>query len=127
MKEIKGPLPDIPWVHEIVRRYLMEARPFLVGNGPDKAFCFVAARGGDKVSHNVLYNDVKLILGVNPQAMRYVLVTDGKRSGFSDEELSQILVNTPEMMRQTYEQTDAEDHNSAANTTVEAIFRKRSK
>ena len=126
-KAIQGPLPAIPWVHEIVRRYLEEARPFIVGTGKDEKFFFAAARGGCKASHNVLYNDILLTLGVNPQAMRYVLVTDGKRGGASDEFLAKILVNTAEMIRQTYEQTDAEDHNAAANATVEEIFRKKRK
>ena len=99
-RPIQGPLPDVPWLHRIIAIYTKSARPLLVNNQPDE---------GILVHHlwrmrlprfpQVLYNDIRQILGVNPHAMRYVLATDGKRRHLSDEEIAEVLCHTPEMTR----------------------------
>lgn len=120
---IKGPLPKISWVHDIIRRYTFEARPILVGGSKDAGYWFTTyKKRGGRASHTVLYNDVRMLLGVNPHAMRYVLATEGLRKRLPDEESAEILAHTPEMTRKTYQRTDAEDHNDRANRGVEKIY-----
>jgi integrase len=121
-KRIVGPLPPVPWLHEILIRWLREARPLLVGRGIDEGFLFTTghAKGG-KVSHNIIYNDTNEILGSGTHGLRYALATDGHRKGLSDAEIAEVLGHLPEMTRMHYDQSDAEDRNEAANQTAATI------
>lgn len=122
-RPIQGPLPDVPWLHRIIALYIKSARPLLVNNQPDEGFWFTTFGGcGRRASHNVLYNGIRQILGVNPHAMRYVLATDGKRRHLSDDEIAEVLCHTPEMTRHIYQKIDAEDRNSRANHTITRIM-----
>lgn len=123
-KQIQGPLPNLPWAHRLLIRYIKEARPLLVGSGPDKKFLFTG-KSGKALPSTAIYADVRRILGVGPHAMRYVVTTEGRRQGSSTDAMSKVLVNTPQMIAEVYEQTDAEDHNAIANQEVEKIFSNR--
>lgn len=121
-KPIQGPLPDVPWLHDIILAYMEKARPMLVST-PDEGFWFTTLTGnGRRASHNVLYNDIRQVLGVNPHAMRYVLATDGKRNLLTDEDVAEVLGHTPQMTRDIYQKTDAEDRNRRANHTISKLI-----
>lgn len=125
-RPIKGPLPDVPFVHRLFRIYLLKARPLLLGNNEDEGHFFMA-HGGGKLRYSTLYNDAKSVLGVNPHAMRAILVTDGSRRGCSLDELAAILADSIEMVKKHYLKTDAEDKNAVANSGVEGIYNGRKK
>jgi transcriptional regulator with XRE-family HTH domain/integrase len=118
---VKGPLPDVPWLHKIIRRYRNEARPLLIGSREDTGLFFVTKRGGS-VRVQAVYNDALIVLGVNPHAVRYVVATDGHRQGLSDDELAELLGHDPKMTREIYRKIDAEDRNAKANRTAADLF-----
>jgi transcriptional regulator with XRE-family HTH domain len=125
-KRVVGPLPPVPWLHEILIRWVREARPLIVGSGADAGFLFTTthAKGG-RVSHNIIYNDTTEILGSGTHGLRYALATDGHRKGLSDAEIAEVLGHLPEMTRMHYDQSDAEDKNAAANQTAATIHTAR--
>ena len=121
-RPIQGPLPDVPWLHRIMVVYKEMGRPLLL-QGEDEGYWFTTyGANGGRASHNVLYNDIRQLLGVNPHAMRYVLATDGKRRNLFDEDIAEVLCHTPEMTRHIYQKIDAEDRNCRANHTIAQIM-----
>jgi hypothetical protein len=119
---IQGPLPEVPWLHRILVIYAEKARLLLL-RGEDEGYWFTTyGANGGQASHNVLYNDIRQLLGVNPHAMRYVLATDGKRRKLSDEDIAEVLCHTTEMTRHIYQKIDAEDRNCRANHTIARIM-----
>jgi integrase len=120
-KPVKGPLPDVPWIHAMLKRYWLEARPLLLRSQQDKGY-FFTSRTGKRLSAGAVYNDAMIILGVNPHAVRYVIATDGHRQDFSDDALAELLGHHPKMTRDIYTKADAEDKNAKANRTAVGLF-----
>jgi transcriptional regulator with XRE-family HTH domain/integrase len=118
---VKGPLPTVPWLHTIMRRYRNEARPMLIGEHEDSGLFFIG-NGGGSVSHHTLYNDAIMVLGVNPHAVRYITATDGHRQGCSDDALAELLGHDPKMTREIYRKIDAEDRNAKANKAASGLI-----
>jgi len=136
---VKGPLADIDWIHEAIRRYVEEGRPLLLGDaklrtGRDDGFFLTASLSkrafraghcpGEQLTRGLLSHDVQAIAGYNPYAQRYLYASDAYAKGVSTDEIAHYLQNTPEVTDRVYKKRTAGRDARKANQSLEGLIKK---
>lgn len=141
---ISGNLPDWPLLHRLIRMYLEEARPILLGQGNatlqlDQGYFFISAesvrRGtlgsalppGGKLDDKAFYNDFILTLGFNPWAGLYVFAADAWRNGIPTDQIATFAHTTAANAHQTFGKILGPQHAEEANATVARFMRRQPK
>jgi hypothetical protein len=128
-------LPDVPWIHEALRRYIEEGRPLLVGGaaagcGKDAEFFLtsdsLSDAPGSPLTKEGLNGDVKIILGYGPLAHRPLLLGDAAGQNVSTKDIAAALQTTEAMVRKAIALL-AELKNRKANSATEIVLAPESK
>jgi transcriptional regulator with XRE-family HTH domain len=123
-------LPDVPWIHEALRRYIEEGRPLLVGGaaaggGKDAGFFLtndsLCDAPGSPLTKEGLNCDVKIILGYGPLAHRPLLLGDAAGQNVSTKDIAAALQTTEAMVRKAIALL-AELKNRKANSATEIVL-----
>ena len=130
---VEGDLPDVGWIHEVIRRYLLEGRPLLLGkaaalNGRHASYVFIPAQGrrvpGSPLTKKELAADVEFILGYNPLSHRYVFISDAWNRHMPKEDMAVDLQTTTEMVQRILDRL-AQIKTRRANRTTLAVLNKQ--
>ena len=123
-------LPNIAWLHELVWRYIVEARPLLLnqlapGAGSDTGYLFISSTShcapGDPLSQTELAADVKRILGYGPYSHRLAYLYDAYTKETSVDDMAFSTQTTPAMVRRTIDRLAA-IKTLRANSAVDAVL-----
>jgi hypothetical protein len=134
-----GYLADFDYMHEVVRRYINDARPFLVGDPQarghhDAGYLFTPACNenrrngvnslipGGPLSHELLRRDVRSVLGYAPYAQRHVFSTEALFFDLISDEAAEVLANTSRMIDLHYNQGRPEFKMEVANRGIETLL-----
>jgi hypothetical protein len=141
---LHGPLPKYAAFHEVLRRYVQEARPILLGDPSlraniDAGYLFIDAfskrRGllqtalpaGGRINEKSFYHDIVLTLGCNPWAERYLTAAEGWRQGLSDDQIGALTQTTAATAKKTFGEVRGPEKTQQANASVARMYSKNRK
>ena len=136
---VNGKLPDVDWIHEAIRRWLQEGRPFLLrdaaarGEKDEGWFFFSADHAGPKAvpggpsAAKSLAGDAALILGYNPYGQRYLFANDAWNKGIPVEHTAINLQQTSEINREVYARVTAKQRGRRASGTMTPLLTVKSR
>jgi hypothetical protein len=132
---INGMLLKWDALHYVIRRYLEEARPILLGSvAQDARSLFISATSclrhpkceslipGGPLDEKAFYHDFLSTLGFNPAALRYVIAADGFRNDKVAHVLPKILYTSSLNVKKTYECIRAVEKGEGANNSVKTVL-----
>ena len=140
---LSGLLPNWPCVHLLLRRYLEEARPILLGDpnlrgNQDAGYLFIDAftmrRGllqkslmaGGPIQEKSFYYDIVLTLGCNPWAVRYLFAVHAWNHGATTDQIAQATQTTAAAAAITFEKVEgAHKTQQAIDTVSNVLFPKK--
>jgi hypothetical protein len=130
---LKGELPDWDALHYVLRHYVEEARPILLGpGGSDCGSLFVSANcdresgatihaPGGPLDQKAFYHDFLGTVGINPFAVRYLIAADGFRHEAVERKLPKMLRTTSLNLKKTYGRIRATEKGEDSNHSVTKV------
>lgn len=132
------PLPDWPLLHTLLRRYLSEARPILLGGATtDAGYLFISASSsrrtnvqsalvpGGKMDDKAFYHDFIITLGYNPAAGRYLFAACAWTHDMTDDEIARATQTTAVNAKVVLGKVRGREMAGARNKTMDKIFPRR--
>jgi hypothetical protein len=142
---LSGLLPNWPCVHLLLRRYLEEARPILLGDAnlrghQDAGYLFIdgftkrrgllqkSLMAGGPIQEKSFYYDIVLTLGCNPWAVRYLFASHALSHGATMGQIAQATQITAATAAETFKKVQGAQKTQQANDTVSNVqFPKKAK
>jgi transcriptional regulator with XRE-family HTH domain len=128
---IVGPLAEFDFMHEVVRRYIVEARPLLVAEGTEDLGNFLTPAyvrhanadgvAGVPLSEELLRHALVCILGYPGYGHRHVGATVMDKQGESLVKIAGVLGNLPPVALRHYIHRTAESKTAMLNALAEQI------
>jgi hypothetical protein len=131
---VEGILPNVDWIHEAIRRWVQEGRPFLLRAAAargeqDEGWFFIradqkgpkAVPGGPSAAKS-LAGDAALILGYNPYGQRYLFANDAWNKGIPVEHTAINLQQTSKINREVYARVTAKQRGRRASGTMTPLL-----